>query len=65
MKIPEQYRGLAKTARDRGWRVETRKSGHLRFTAPNGAHVDCSSSPSDHRAQHRLRSDLRRAGLSV
>lgn len=41
-----------------------RTNGHLRIDTPNGP-VFCSSSPSDHRALHRIRQDLRRKGVEL
>lgn len=42
-----------------------RKRGHYVIRTPSGARIVCSHSPSDVNAVHRLRRDLRDAGVSV
>jgi len=48
-----------------GWTVDKTKSCHYRFTAPNGDFFFTSSTPSDVRALHRIRSDIRKLGLDL
>lgn len=54
---------LAK-AKEQGCKVEIRKCGHLKILTPKGP-VFCSQTPSDRRAIHKIRGDLRRAGVNV
>jgi hypothetical protein len=55
---------LTRAARQAGWKVTLRGSGHLCFRPPAGRFVIGSQTP--HGGRHgldRLRGDLRRAGL--
>jgi hypothetical protein len=63
MKIPEAQRPLAKLAMQQGWCLSWLGSCHVAWRSPTGALVVGSASPSDRRAVHRLRADLRRHGL--
>lgn len=55
---------VVKAATEQGWRVDTLKSGHLRFRAPNGTGTCISGgTPSDRRALDNLLGCLRRNGL--
>ena len=63
MKIPEAHRALAKAATQQGWSLSWLGSCHVGWRSPAGALVVSSASPSDRRAVHKLRADLRRAGL--
>jgi hypothetical protein len=53
---------LQRTYRRLGWTIE-RTSKHLMWRGPNGERVVTSFSPSDHRALHRMKADLRRAAM--
>lgn len=64
----KDFEQIAREARAQGWLVEKRKkSSHLCFRSPQGgaepALIFSSSTPSDWRAVHKLRAQLRRAGL--
>jgi hypothetical protein len=63
MKIPRDMRALARQASGQGWVIAWCAGGHLVWRSPTGALVVSSGSPSDRRAVHKLRADLRRAGL--
>jgi hypothetical protein len=62
-KVPRDMRPLARQAYGQGWRLKWLGSTHLGWRSPTGAFVVSSGSPSDRKAVHRLRADLRRAGL--
>lgn len=63
VKIPEEYRALAKLARQQGWTITVCGSGHLRWTTPDGRAVFSPKSPGDGRGIYNVRAKLRRAGL--
>lgn len=67
MRLPGDVRPLAKKARKAGWALRrTPKGNHLQWVDPDGrVRVTSSSSPSDSHAVKNLRSDLKRAGLTV
>ena len=56
---------LIATARQQGWGVERRRSGHYMLTPPSRATplIVVSGTPSDFRALAKIRSQLRRAGV--
>jgi hypothetical protein len=56
---------LIRIATKCGWIVIMTKSGHYKWTAPNGDFLFSSSTPSDWRGLERLKQDLRRRGLDV
>ncbi len=58
---------LIDQARQQGWAVERRRSGHLMFrpTDRTIAPIVTASTPSDWRGPLNLRSQLRRAGLDL
>lgn len=58
-----EVRAILKVAQAAGFTVELRKGGHIKVTSPTGAFIFMSHTPSDVRALHRVRSDLRRLGL--
>lgn len=59
----KEIRILLKLARSQGWRIDG-QGKHLRWFAPDGIGiVVTSATPSDHRALHNIKRDLRRAGL--
>jgi hypothetical protein len=61
--MADDFTTILREARKAGAEISTRTSGHLRITAPDGRSITAARSPSDHRAVHRLRQDLRRLGL--
>lgn len=61
----EKTRAFIRIATERGWTVSPTKKGHIKFTAPNGAIIVTSSTPSDHRSWKNLRGQLRRNGLPL
>jgi hypothetical protein len=63
MKIPRDFRPLARSAHEAGWTVEQLGNGHFRWRSPEGQWVYMSASPSDRQAPRKLRAALRRAGL--
>lgn len=65
MKIPSDYRPLAKLARDAGWTITFTRKNHLAWTSPDGKTVFSPSTPSDYRSLPRVISKLRRAGLNT
>lgn len=64
MTINRDLRDLLAEAEKDGCTVERRRNGHLRINTPNGP-VFCSSTPSDFRAVHKIRRDLRAKGVAV
>lgn len=65
MKIPRDYRQLAKKARAAGWKVTTTRGGHLAWISPAGRTVYGPSTPSDRRSLRNVAGKLRRAGLKL
>jgi hypothetical protein len=63
LRIPEALRSIARTARDRGWAISHRQSGHLAWRSPDDAVVITPSTPGDHRSTRNARARLKRAGL--
>ena len=63
LRIPGALRSLARTARDHGWTISLRGSGHLAWRSPDGEVIITPSTPSDHRSAKNSRARLRRAGL--
>jgi hypothetical protein len=61
----KEVKDLIKQASKFGWVIEQTKSGHYRWTAPDGAFFFSSSTPSDWRGLERLKQDLRRRGLDL
>lgn len=61
-KVKPLLRSLAEDAAKQGWRIFMRPNGHLRWESPEGAVVFTSATPTDWRAVHRVRADLRRNG---
>lgn len=59
------FRDLAQLALAQGWEINKTNGGHLRWKAPAGALIFSASTPSDRRAVANLRSQLRRAGLTL
>lgn len=55
---------LMRSARDQGWDVESKKrSGHIKFTNPEGQHYFAAGTPSDVRAVKNLIAGLKRLGF--
>jgi hypothetical protein len=48
-----------------GWEGRRRNNGHYLIQGPRKEKVYCSATPSDHRAIHRIKRDLSRAGLDL
>jgi hypothetical protein len=63
LRIPEPLRPWARAARRAEWRITYGGSGHLRWTAPDGAVVVTSSTPSCPAGTRAAISRLRKAGL--
>lgn len=63
--MKKRLKELVREAERQGWTVEIRRSGHLKWTAPNGDMVFSPSTPSDYRGLKNLTRDLRHRGLSV
>lgn len=63
MTTRKEFAELRRIAEAAGWTVTMTSGGHLRWAAPSGAIVFSSSSPSDWRAVHKHRSELRKKGL--
>ena len=63
MKLPEAYRGLAKTARKSGWLITRRPGGHLCWRSPSGEVVITSATPGGPRSLRNALAELRRHGL--
>lgn len=60
----KEMRALAQMAVDAGWVILQRRNGHLAWRSPEGATVFTSYTPSDRRAVGKIRTDLRRNGLT-
>ncbi|MBM3206918.1 MAG: hypothetical protein FJZ43_04840 [Candidatus Staskawiczbacteria bacterium] len=57
---------LVKKAEKAGWRIETRKSGHLMCFSPNGEDiVTISVSPKDKSSVKKIEAQLRNGGLNI
>ena len=54
---------IAKEAEAQGWTISITNGGHLKWVSPTGRCVFTAQTPSDVRAYHRIRSDLRRMGF--
>lgn len=54
---------IMRQAEEQGFEVVRTNGGHYRWTAPSGRFMFTSQTPSDVRALHRIRSDLRRLGF--
>lgn len=54
---------IAKQAEAQGWSITLTNGGHFKWTSPEGGFMYTSQTPSDVRAFHRIRSDLRRLGF--
>ena len=64
MAAKKELKEIVKAAEKQDWRVETRKSGHLIFYAPDGINrVTTGGTPSHHKAIDNLLSYLRRYGF--
>jgi hypothetical protein len=59
----DDYQALINEARKAGATVRQSPRGHLKIILPNGNLVVASLSPSDRKAHHNLRAELRRQGL--
>lgn len=59
--LKKKLHDLACFAIGQGWSVSRTNGGHIRFTKAGCATIFTSSSPSDHRAEHNARAQLRRA----
>jgi hypothetical protein len=56
---------LIHQAKDQGWQIQTKRSGHYKWISPSGRFVVSSSTPSDRRAVMNITRDLRRYGFQV
>jgi hypothetical protein len=56
---------LIKKATKQGWQIDPTKSGHLRWTSPDGRFFHSASSPSDFRAIKYIRQYLRKYGMKM
>jgi len=66
MKLPESYRGIARTALRAGWTItRARKSQHLHWRSPSGQLVVTPSTPSCSQSRNHVLAELRRAGLQA
>lgn len=54
---------IMKQAEAQGFTISLTNGGHYKWTSPTGAFMYTSQTPSDVRAFHRIRSDLRRLGF--
>jgi hypothetical protein len=63
LRIPEALKSAARKARQSGWVISLRGSGHLEWRSPDGEIVITPSTPSDSRSAKNARARLRRAGL--
>lgn len=62
----KQLRELLAQATAHGCVVsERRRHSHFRIDTPGGGVVFCSATPSDRRAYHKIRSNLRQAGVPL
>lgn len=65
MKLPKEFRPLAKLARAQEWTIERTHGGHLRWTSPTGEKVFTSSTPSEWRSLDNTKRELARKGLQL
>lgn len=66
IRIPKEFKGIAKQLRALGYQFEARKTGHIAILTPEGKFVwGMAGTPSDHRAAHKLRCDLRKRGIPL
>lgn len=63
MKVPKDLRDVQRAAEAAGWTVTATRKHHLKWTAPGGAMVFSSSTPSCSRNKQNTLKDLRRYGL--
>jgi hypothetical protein len=56
---------LIHQAKDQGWEIQIKRSGHYKWVSPSGRFVVSSSTPSDRRAVMNITRDLRRYGFQV
>lgn len=64
--VHKEWRPLVAKAQKAGWKLERRPSNHLWLLSPDGKTIiSFSGTPSDRRAIHQLRSQLRRAGCEL
>jgi biotin operon repressor len=56
---------LIHQAKDQGWQIQIKRSGHYKWVSPSGRFVVSSSTPSDRRAVMNIVRDLRRYGFQV
>lgn len=54
---------IAKEAEAQGWTITLTNGGHFKWMSPEGGFMFTSQTPSDVRAFHRIRSDLRKLGF--
>ena len=62
--LKKELKRLRRMAERAGWNVDRTKKNHLRWRSPTGEMVITSSTPSDSRAIHSIKRDLRRAGMA-
>jgi hypothetical protein len=65
VKIPSDYKRIAKQARAQGWTIGPTRNGHLIWRSPRGVKVYTPSTPSDHRSLPNVIRKLRHAGLET
>ena len=65
MKIPSQFKALAKELRALGYTLDKRKSGHIHIRLDGKFIWAMAGSPSEHRAERLLRCDLRKVGVKL
>jgi len=64
-KLSKDFRQLLTKVRESGCTIEVSRGGHYRITAPSGRFIFTSQTPSDVRALHRIRSNLRKIGVNI
>jgi len=64
MSMKKDLDQLIKELRKQGWTIEPTKKCHYKWTAPSGKFFFTSSTPSDTRAFHRIKSDIRKASVT-
>ena len=65
MKIPKEYRPLAKAAREQDWTIGPTKGGHLVWISPSGGKVFTPATPSDWRSLPNVIRKLKHKGLQL